>query len=110
MDEDEIIKKTVNKIYNRLSRYRKKLFNNGVSEISNRGLEIKLKKDRRLRVVCEFPVIWVKQDNNLDISEILNFSKYNSPSLYRRYHEDLRKMELILEEQKSEFYTQTDYQ
>jgi len=99
MEEFDTRTKTLEKIYNKLHRYRKKLILEGIEEIKDKGLRLKIRKDRGLKVINRSPTIYIGEKET-DIGDLIDLSKKRVPSLYRRYHQDLEKMGKILDYEK----------
>ena len=96
MEEKEIIQtKTLEKFYNKLHRYRKRLVIEGIKVIKNEGLELRVREDRGIRLVNGSPTVWVGKKET-DMKDLIKLSKKRVPSLYRRYYEGLEKMRNIL--------------
>ena len=88
--------RTLEKVYNRLIRYRKRLIVEGINWIQSQELELKVRRDRKLRVIDDSPTVWVGEKET-DMSEVIELSKNRVPSLYRRYKKELERMKDMLE-------------
>ena len=95
MENTYLIQRSLEKIYNRLHRYRNKLAKEGIEEIKNQNLKLIVREDRGLRLVNGLPTIWVGKSET-DLGDLIKLSKARVPSLYRRYYSDLERMKKIL--------------
>ena len=80
---------------NRLNRYWKKLVREGLAEAQSRGLEIRV-VDGPIHFCSG--IIVLRDDHELNATELLELAKEKFPGLHRKYSQGLRKHKVLTEQ------------